>query len=115
MRTCAVCDASIEGAHALRKYCIDHAYVGSRRRDQVNARQHVYIAVRSGILPCVRSLICVDCGDEARAYDHRDYSKPLDVSPVCVRCNQKRGAAYPYRVECVGNESAGIDSTKGGV
>ena len=26
-------------------------------------------------------------------YDHRDYSKPLEVDPVCRRCNQMRGPA----------------------
>lgn len=34
---------------------------------------------------------CVDCGDEAIHYDHRDYLKPLDVVPVCGGCNKKRG------------------------
>lgn len=36
---------------------------------------------------------CVDCGARARHYDHRDYNRPLDVSPVCVSCNLKRGPA----------------------
>lgn len=34
---------------------------------------------------------CVDCGAEALCYDHRDYTKPLDVQPVCRSCNVKRG------------------------
>jgi hypothetical protein len=34
---------------------------------------------------------CVDCGAEALCYDHRDYTKPLDVVPVCRSCNVKRG------------------------
>jgi hypothetical protein len=37
--------------------------------------------------------VCVDCGRVAKNYDHRYYSRPLDVVPVCVSCNQKRGPA----------------------
>src|SRR3990167_672604 len=36
---------------------------------------------------------CVDCGKPAICYDHRDYGKPLKVSPVCHRCNILRGPA----------------------
>jgi hypothetical protein len=36
---------------------------------------------------------CVDCGAQARDYDHRDYNKPLEVDPVCRRCNLRRGPA----------------------
>ncbi len=34
---------------------------------------------------------CVDCGGSASVWDHRDYRKPLDVSPVCDSCNHVRG------------------------
>jgi len=37
---------------------------------------------------------CVDCGEEAESYDHRDYFEPLKVEPVCIRCNTLRGPAY---------------------
>lgn len=36
---------------------------------------------------------CVDCGADAQVYDHRDYSKPYEVDPVCQRCNLARGRA----------------------
>ena len=49
-------------------------------------------AVRKGLLPPARTLICVDCGKQARDYDHRDYSKPLNVNPVCRGCNLRRGS-----------------------
>ena len=44
-------------------------------------------------------LICVDCGNGADVYDHRDYSRPLQVAAVCHSCNQLRGPAthYAYR------------------
>lgn len=50
-------------------------------------------AVKNGDLPHIRTQICVDCGAQARHYDHRDYDKPLIVEPVCVSCNLKRGKA----------------------
>lgn len=39
---------------------------------------------------------CADCGKQAKEYDHRDYRKPLDVAPVCLHCNRKRGPGQPY-------------------
>src|SRR3990167_535196 len=36
---------------------------------------------------------CADCGKPATCYDHRYYSLPLEVDPVCVRCNINRGPA----------------------
>lgn len=49
--------------------------------------------IRKGRLPRVNTLRCVDCGLPARRYDHRDYSKPLDIEPVCNGCNIRRGPA----------------------
>lgn len=41
------------------------------------------------------SIACVDCKRwPATVYEHRDYSKPLDVEPVCHNCNMKRGPAF---------------------
>jgi len=52
----------------------------------------VSVAVRLGILQKLDgSSTCVDCGKQATCYDHRDYSKPIDVEPVCHPCNVKRG------------------------
>lgn len=47
-----------------------------------------------GRLPFLTGAInCIDCAEPAADYDHRDYDKPLEVEPVCRRCNQKRGPA----------------------
>ena len=51
------------------------------------------MAVKRGSLRVAKSLTCVDCGRQARDYDHRDYSRPLDVQPVCRSCNLRRGPA----------------------
>lgn len=61
-------------------------------RYSVLAHRYVDIAVRNGDLPVLDgSVQCVDCGATAVEYDHRDYKKPLEVEPVCKRCNQARG------------------------
>lgn len=48
-------------------------------------------AIRAGMFPRAQTLRCVDCNDWAYAWDHRDYSKPLHVDPVCAACNVRRG------------------------
>lgn len=53
-------------------------------------------AILSGLLPNLKlgDVVCVDCKvNLASVYDHRDYSKPLTVEPVCHMCNTKRGPA----------------------
>jgi hypothetical protein len=63
-------------------------YRAARQR----ASKAVARAVRAGLLPRLDgSISCVDCGKPAEAYDHRDYTEPLVVSPVCTRCNVLRG------------------------
>jgi hypothetical protein len=51
-------------------------------------------AVRRGDLPHAKTLTCTDCAKPASEYEHRDYTKPLDVVPICRSCNLKRGRAY---------------------
>jgi hypothetical protein len=53
----------------------------------------VMAAKRNGDLPPQKSCACADCGGQATEYDHRDYFRPLDVEPVCRRCNSHRGHA----------------------
>lgn len=52
-------------------------------------------AIRSGLLPDLKrgAVQCSDCQRQADRYDHRDYSRPFEVFPVCHRCNAKRGPA----------------------
>lgn len=62
--------------------------------NQQSAHAKVYKAVAKGDLPKLDgSIVCVDCGGEALHYDHRDYKKPLEVEPVCRKCNYSRGSA----------------------
>lgn len=72
----------------------------SRRRLRVSVRgaSHTCInsAIARGEMLRATLLKCVDCGRQATCYDHRDYSKPLDVDAVCRGCNNKRGPGAPY-------------------
>lgn len=81
--------------------CVD---VGNYRHDEVafrslaggaDATKAVIKAVESGLLPKPTSHTCADCEKPATVYDHRDYNKPLDVTPVCNSCNNIRGPAIP--------------------
>lgn len=54
-------------------------------------------AIYEGRLPKASTLVCVDCGRQAYHYDHRDYNKPLDLAPVCGKCNQTRGPGIPLK------------------
>jgi hypothetical protein len=65
----------------------------SRRR--IPAARAVAKAIKNGSLPNPKTLMCVDCGAPAVCYEHRDYRKPLDVDPVCKRCDCIRGTAMP--------------------
>lgn len=61
---------------------------------------------------------CVDCESRARVYDHRDYTKPREVSPVCHSCNAVRGKAnYPKMefIECPECQSQTILTNKDGL
>lgn len=69
-----------------------HVYRRQRRR----ASEVLWRAIRKGKIPRLSrtvGIMCVDCGAVATCYDHRDYSKPLEVEPVCQSCNAIRGAA----------------------
>lgn len=61
------------------------------------AHLEVARAIRRGELTPASQCKCVDCGEPATGYDHRDYTKPLDVAPVCRSCNTRRGPAIGSR------------------
>lgn len=61
---------------------------------QRRALKITHKAIRKGQLADLKqvNITCVDCDfRRAEVYNHRDYNKPLDVTPVCRSCNQKRG------------------------
>ena len=77
-------------------------YINRRAREAMMMRRRmkaaaaVANAIKYGWLPHPSYLKCSDCDNDAQCYDHRDYRKPLDVWPVCFRCDAERGAGEPY-------------------
>lgn len=55
--------------------------------EKVRANYLVNKAVRNGELPRVADLTCEICGRKATLYHHEDYSRPLDVNPLCDSCH----------------------------
>lgn len=90
---CADCGADLTGLHFQRRLCLDCRT--KRARDPLTMKAHAAVAkaIRRGELPRADSLLCVDCGRPACDYDHRDYTKPLQVDAVCRSCNKRRGPA----------------------
>jgi len=94
---CKFCNQKIINRDSRATKC--WSCYGSYGRDN-GARKAIALvnqAVKKGILPSVKSLFCVDCGRPGECYDHRDYNKPLDVVPVCRKCNFRRGSAIPVK------------------
>jgi hypothetical protein len=94
-RDCALCGVDISKRDASAKFCFECMYSRDKRTGGYVAHKAVSLSIKRGELPKASTLICVDCGTQARDYDHRDYNKPLDVAPVCRPCNKKRGPAIP--------------------
>lgn len=75
----------------------------------------VTAAVNRGKIKRAYGQACVDCGAPATCLEHRDYTKPLEVEPVCRSCNSKRGVGMDskLRVRPVkhfsGNDKKAID------
>jgi hypothetical protein len=93
---CAICGKSFY-REVQSRYCFPCAEVA--RKTKQSAYRKVKRAIERGELPEIHTQYCVDCGAFARYYEHRDYSKPLDVVPVCQSCNMKRGpGAYPKKL-----------------
>lgn len=87
MKNCIVCQTPLKSQISVSTYCSTcRSHVAAIRRD-------VTAAMRAAQLPDVRQLACVDCGRAATGYEHRYYSLPLEVDPVCTLCNQARGVA----------------------
>jgi Zn finger protein HypA/HybF involved in hydrogenase expression len=89
--TCRICQASFHYKYARAYYCGKCRNLAIRIQSYATAT--VKKAIRLGKLNRPSEHECFDCGKPATQYDHRDYSKPLQVAPVCRSCNAKRGGA----------------------
>jgi hypothetical protein len=76
-----------------RRTPLDHK---TYKKAMMRAAQIVCRAVKAGRLTNLRdsNVLCTDCKlRRATNYEHRDYSKPLEVEPICISCNLMRGPA----------------------
>ncbi len=89
---CSMCGGKMR-RHPSAKIC--WTCVAAIRRGMQKAYPLVKAAVEVGMLPDPINETCIDCGNPARCYDHRDYNHPLNVVPVCRSCNRKRGPGIP--------------------
>lgn len=90
--TCRVCSVEYEGYFVGRHWYCEVCRLAHFEAQRF-AASWVGRAIRAGVLMPARMLRCIDCGDWAHGWEHRDYSKPLDVEPTCSSCNFKRGPA----------------------
>lgn len=79
----------------MSMYCLKCTWI-VRHPLAAKAYDIIGLAIATGKVPSARGLVCVDCSEPATEYDHRDYTKPLEVDPVCRSCNHRRGPAHPY-------------------
>jgi hypothetical protein len=93
-KLCHFCKDEIVNRHGGAKTCLP-CMQNPERTGKQKAMSLVSRAIKKGLLAPVSTLICVDCGNSAQVYDHRDYNNPLDVVAVCRKCNHKRGPAIP--------------------
>lgn len=89
---CLVCGVPFVKKHGNTRFCIKCE--SARMKVQAAAMGKVHAAIKYGRLPSYLGKLCVDCGAPAQCHDHRDYSRPLDVEPVCWSCNRRRGPAH---------------------
>lgn len=95
-RQCALCGGQIGVKRSQTanhsRYCSWECAtaVGAVR---VQAMRLVHSHIRRGLIPPASSLKCVDCGEDALHYEHRHYTRPLEVEATCRSCNYKRGPA----------------------
>jgi hypothetical protein len=94
---CRFCKNEIIGRDSRAKVCFPCLIDSPKRTGASAAINAVQKAIKKGLLAPVKTLLCVDCNRNAECYDHRDYNKPLDVVPVCRKCNYRRGSAIPLK------------------
>ena len=90
---CAICNVNIEMRDSRAIFCFKCTDEKGKRTGGRKAHYLVKKAIKEGVLSSLKNLICVDCFAPAKVYEHRDYNKPLEVVPVCKRCNKIRGVA----------------------
>lgn len=89
--TCPGCGRTTERYMRNSAYC--HPCVTVFYQESIRCSRAITAAVKAGTMKRAKEFDCVDCGEPARCYDHRDYERTFDVQPVCDKCNSRRGHA----------------------
>ena len=89
--TCPGCGRTADRYARKGPYC--HPCATVFYKESLRCSRLITRAVLAGEMKRAKDFVCVDCTRPARCYDHRDYTKPFAVDPVCGRCNLKRGHA----------------------
>lgn len=90
MSRCCSCGEEIKYRSEGADYC--QPCLGWADRLRRRAYSDVQKAIKRGELKPAIYHRCADCGLHTAAhYDHRYYSRPLLVVPVCNGCNGRRG------------------------
>ena len=71
---------SEKGNKTARQYVANYRDKYPKRE---KANRMITNAIRSGRMPPAKTKECYYCDDNATAYHHPDYNRPLDVIPVC--------------------------------
>jgi len=70
--------------------CRNQANENYRRSGKASAKAAVANAVSRGRIAPIHTRRCVDCDEQAQHYHHPDYTKPLEVIPLCAKCHKLR-------------------------
>ena len=97
--TCLSCSRTEPRGSKLAIFCFECAE--QRRIEQRRALMRVREAVKRGHMQPARAHDCVDCGAPASGFDHRDYTLPLQIEPVCAACNKRRGPALDSQMRAL--------------
>lgn len=91
---CLDCSSDFIGNNWRQVRCNDCRLFGAGAKTRNAARGVVAREIRAGRLANLKTQVvpCSDCGARATQYDHRDYSRPTMVEPVCHVCNRLRGS-----------------------
>lgn len=94
---CAACKRVLGHQHHSARYCLPCA--DSVMDMQKAIAKSLRFAINAGKLKDWRGQKCHFCGEAASGYEHRDYSRPFNVRPICRSCNWKLGPAgkFPER------------------
>lgn len=95
---CEMCKEEFETISYNKKCCVDCN--GKRIKEIRNnwrknnpeknkAQLKILTEIRAGRMLPAKEFLCVFCENYAEEYHHPDYSKPLEVKPLCHDCHMK--------------------------